>query len=423
MPSKKPSAKPSPERTGRREFLKRAGIVTTLSLAGAYALDVGGIRSSISDTTDHEREGYEKIDGYKFRLGQFDFVISSEHYEEDEARRLEENIREVYKKLEDYFGKEVLEANNLQQVVIKTLGSGAGEKAGSVVHHFMQEEQDGKAVGVRLPTSHTLKLSKIDDLRLIAHEFFHLAVQWNMPAQSEAFQEGHAEVLTDELGLERESNNIFLELPELDDMLSKDGWDLSAKEEGVLDKTVQMNEIVLITLREKWRRDWLKLIKKDPDFLKKFYRKIAEYKRDKNSKPILEYNGLLDLAQSIYPGFKKWRDTEGISTKLPEHNRPSEIFLGKMTGRNTMQVFSFSTARTKEARTNKISYGNVTSKFKIYGLYENGKVGSVDIDLKATLPFIQPIEFTDGLLPKLIIFGDRQIPVIPLQAKSKDLSR
>lgn len=407
----------------RREVLIGGGAILAALSIGIRLYTRNKAESTINDT-----ESEEKIK--RIHLGKFTFQVHKNAMNQEDSETLFENIRIGYQKLVDYFGEEVLMAN-YPQIINVQLGSSNDDSLGSTSDEITIYKIDEDTFDVKLPTVKNFSIDDVNNQKTITHELFHMGIQWNMPEHGLAFTEGHAELVEEELFGENEDQPRFIEkAPELLTLLGQNGWDITrmdyytltskATEENYESKS--LNTLIGV-LRYKWKEDWKKVLKKDPDFLKKFYKKVAKIKSEKDLSSIFHYDSLLDISQSVFPGFREWRNGEGRASKRPDSNNPAKIILVKMIDSNKILIVNIGTKELDFSGKNRdkiIYYRAGTKKFNIIGTCETCKnkemklISELDND---QVPSFLTIEIPDEFKPEVIIYDGKEKPVIQMKKK------
>lgn len=332
-PKKTPQSQPESEKMTRRDAIR-------LGIVGVFGASIIGDSST-----------QEKIqESIELKLGKFTFIVPQNEFVPEEARILIENIKDAYSKLESYFGTETLMMNYPQTVTFQNGAPGSLAIAGVTPATKIDKVIDNFNAETSINEDLKFCIEDVSDKLTVFHELFHLCIQWNMPTHSAAFIEGHARVFEDIFYPEEaEKIHEFDIAPELSTAINHGNWDIYGGMASDLIKTTDPHTINLYRiLQRKWKMDWQELLKQDPDFLKKFYREIGEYKKIKDVDGLFDYTKLFDIGDKVSPVFKSWAMTQGKSMRIPFLGQRSEIVLvKKMKKDNSVYIINIGT-RGKE---------------------------------------------------------------------------
>lgn len=436
---------------------KKKGISRrNLLLWGGVAVVGAGIafREEIVETiTGKRKEANESSESFiTFKLGPTKFFISQNEFNKEETKILVENMLEAYDKLSLYFGEEVLMANNSDHPgIMVTKGceecAGGGVKTYGIIQLEAERINPNdpnirETVKTGVPIHDSLGIDDIRDKSTILHEMCHLMVQWCLDSHSEAFFEGHAQVIEKILYPDEQSYGLEDFHGEYTDQfnsyLDENGWDITVNDQN---ETIEFNSNAAVffeMLKSKWRKAWLKLLEKDPDFLKKYYRKIAMHKKEKGKGAIVigKYEDQIEIAKKVSPHFEDWYNNEGRSIQLPDKNNPSKLFVVKKLSEGDIFMANISAPHAK-GKKNSTYYGPAIPNVNIIGtcndcdeLCQNNKITclepnkdssdkrktiSILIDLEENEPLFGTIRIPPEMDVESIEYNGKKYPLLPLE--------
>ncbi len=296
------------EKITRSEFLDHLkGVAVSSPLIGAL---IGGVVSSIAGCKKEKkpkksRKSPEEVPETKaITLGNVRFVLDEipQNLSSSERERVFLNFKTAYQKLVDYFGIEQMtfeESLTLPINIKKDL-----HPEGQIAFHeniTLNDEGEVKSHDSLVIDEFVLRSIEEDN---IAHEMVHLFLQ-KLSFYSMAFVEGHAHAIQNLLFDVKGRENSPISAPESDGVsevlnigLDFNRLDLDPYNGGIRDELLNM------IAQGKWARAWKEFVELHPNFLKDFYKKINELR--KNGKKFFLKKDLQSVASHVSTAFDQW---------------------------------------------------------------------------------------------------------------------
>ena len=228
------------------------------------------------------------------------------NYVPSEREKIMKLVKKSYERLVAYFGNEVVEYSGglLECPIRRNMQS---PRAGEVVYSIdgaPAPDRNGNLMTAERPKLLSLQINDIYE-RIVLHELVHLFLQPEI-ANSKAFNEGHAHLVTEVL-LGDNPLKEQLTLVEQNEHLSRlldIGLDYS-EAEVLTGGGIREADMVMMA-EAKWTHEWQQYLKIDPDFLKQFYKKIAELRAQRMTSFTKE--DLIAVAEVVSVGFTEWHE-------------------------------------------------------------------------------------------------------------------
>ncbi len=315
----------------RNKILTLLGIGTVAGLVFLRQPESHPLPSSIPAATAETAASKELM------LGNVRFYLrDANSLSTEEQSRLFTNMRSAYKKLEDYFGADMLIMRSARDCpIIINRNSGQSEV---VRDGKLTIGTDGRPFVIAEPDI-VLKIAGNLEESAIAHEFVHLFLQ--APGFfSQLFNAGQAEamevILYGKIALMEGMEQLLAE-EKIGNVLDR-GLDFT-----YFDSDIQgggskglLNDLTVA----KWSLDWIRLEERDPGFLKKFYEEIARRKRQ--GKISFSKEELLAVAQNVSPHFALWYKSSKSFQEIGQDHAPRQVFEAiRLPKMNMMVVANF----------------------------------------------------------------------------------
>ena len=286
----------------RRAILLRGGAAV---LAGGVALTMYSEDEEVQSLDDNRPLSGPSVEttvSKEVVLGNIRFHFEAgSGFSPTEKQGALDNIRAAYKKYVDYFGEEVMQFPRRINCTIT--------KDPSLIQNgFVQWKvvgspaTSGDMVNVQTPILERFVLNDHSE-SVVAHEFMHLFLQPE-GAQSKSFHEGHAYVTQQLLGYstsQDENFALFKENPKFSKLFDL-GLDHSFVDEGYGGGITDIE--LLILTQSKFAVEWGRLLEMDPEFIKNYYRLIAE----KRTSGVIGFTkaDMIEVARQASPYFDEW---------------------------------------------------------------------------------------------------------------------
>lgn len=380
----------------RRRFLRLGAVGAATATLGAL-----GVHEMLKDKDE-------------VMLGNVTFYLDDESaLGKSERIVLFANMKRAYQKLEAYFAEGPLVLPRPIKLPIKIKSDVSSLPLGRVESDStMRYDNEGLPKLEFFPEFKSLTLKSSNESTL-AHELFHLFVQWN-DVGTQAFVEGHAHALEKELyGTVYNPEDIvtLLEIPEIKAVVDVglDSYQFDRAYKGGV-SSVMLERL----LRSRWEVLWLGYVEKNPSFFKRFY---AEIGRQRRAGTIgFSKSELIGIADRISPGFKEWFWQEPAFHDLDSHG-PRESCQAVFIEKNAQLFVSNLLTHGRHREGDKITPPYLSQKyegaFKIVW-FDPGSGNRNELNPPITDPNVVFIALPNSLLkqPFEVWFGDHRVPLV-----------
>lgn len=403
----------------RRGFLGRGlGLVSLLSpsVQGVVATVAAGIAGCKGDEPKKPKPRRPELvpEVKEIKLGNVRFVLEKypTNFSSAERARLFANMKRAYDKLSEYFGVDLMAFESAMTLPIH-IDPKMGAEGQVVFQDTTYIDREGLP-HQRNIVYQSFNLKSIDEDNL-AHEMTHLFLQ-RCSFYSMAFTEGHGYAMQEVLYGKRWGNELPIAAAYVDGVsdilnvgLDFNRVDVEPFKGGLKDHMLEM------VAYGKWRRVWSDFVKEHPDFLKNFYKRVAELRN--GGKTYFPKADLVSVASEVLDDFHDWyRSGKGRSLQDLGEDGERVVFRGiKVPDQSMLLIFNFRTGKRK-----RVSEGIIPPK--TYPLVSLGEIRIFDPSnsktsiLTGMLPTSQAgkIEFSQNVLNTQglrIWAGGREVPL------------
>lgn len=305
------------------------------------APDLSKERTEISEevrlTQTTEIQDSISLGNVKFRISDRSQALTLE-----KRKELFENLEKAYQVLLTYFGEKLMTAVEPMEVPTRVKLTKNSENAEIVWKNYADTND---ACNIAKIEPHELVLETLST-DVLAHELFHL-FQLHGYMESKMFVEGQAHALIALLfdkpasWTSNQDRIDEMSMSTHQSVLNKP-WDYAFCQDVIPEnpstKTMEM------LIRTKHATLWIQFLKENPNFLRDFYKKIADL-RGKRDRAYFTHTDLVKIASSVSPNFMPWYQTNPVLHSLQERTEEETTLIWTPLGENRLGLFNFEVER------------------------------------------------------------------------------